>query len=228
LRVGVRSSARSGSAALATHSCPCVTPAPWPQMPPHALRVPEYRRALRAGAVPKCRGGRHAVFPWRQGMLCGARIASVKFSLPERLRLSETPMKPDCSPVWQRSCSSTLLLSPQHHQTRVRRNLYLMTTRTVMYTKYRSRSSQNTVARGTATKSQMAPGVEGSSDRAGWSRDPALPILNLQRMGAIDHELQINRNQRANDPFYSRADHPESEPANLSRCTGERGETSYL
>ena len=52
---------------------------------PHALRVPEYRLALRVGSVPTPRVVMQAVFPWRQGMLCGDGIASVKFSLPERL-----------------------------------------------------------------------------------------------------------------------------------------------
>src|SRR5215469_5801357 len=52
----------------------------------HALPGPEYRLALRVGAVPTPRVIMQAVFPWRQGMLCGDWIASVKFSLPERLR----------------------------------------------------------------------------------------------------------------------------------------------
>ena len=80
-----RSSVRSGAAAPATRGCALVTPAPWPPMPPHALPVPEYRLALRVGSVPKPRVGMQAVCPWGQDMPYGDRIASVKFSLAERL-----------------------------------------------------------------------------------------------------------------------------------------------
>src|SRR5262249_47377576 len=75
---GVRSSARSGSAVLAT-------PASCLLRSPHALRVPEYRLALRVGSVATPRVIMPAVFPWRQGTPCGDIIASVKLSQPERL-----------------------------------------------------------------------------------------------------------------------------------------------
>src|SRR5207247_10010881 len=77
---GVRSSARSGSAVLAT-------PASCLLKSPHALRVPEYRLALRVGSAPTPRVIMQAVFPWRQGTPRGDMIASVKFSQPERLPL---------------------------------------------------------------------------------------------------------------------------------------------
>src|SRR5262249_30094780 len=67
---GVRSSARSGAAVLAT-------PASWLLRSPHALRVPEYRLALRVGSVATPRVIMQAVVPWRQGTPCGKIIASV-------------------------------------------------------------------------------------------------------------------------------------------------------
>src|SRR5205823_15115836 len=54
---------------------------------PHALPAPEYRLAPRVGSIPTPRVVMPAGFPWRQGMLCGDGIASVKFSLPEQLLL---------------------------------------------------------------------------------------------------------------------------------------------
>ena len=77
--------ARCGGAAPVTRGCPLVTPAPWPPMPPHALPVPEERRALRVESGPIPRVRIQAVFPWRQGRPCGDMIASVTFSQPERL-----------------------------------------------------------------------------------------------------------------------------------------------
>src|SRR5687768_1126197 len=76
--VGVRSSARSGSVVLAPPPS-CLLKSP------HALLAPEYRLALQVGSVPTPRVIMQAVFPWRQGTPCGDRIASVKFSQPERL-----------------------------------------------------------------------------------------------------------------------------------------------
>src|SRR5207248_3535646 len=52
---------------------------------PHALPAPEYRLAPRVGSIPTPRVVMPAGVPWRQGMLCGDGIASVKFSLPEQL-----------------------------------------------------------------------------------------------------------------------------------------------
>src|SRR5262245_60079423 len=80
--VGVRRSARSGSVVLATPPS-CLLKSP------HALRVPEYRLALRVGSVPTPRVIMQAVFPWRQGTPCGDMIASVTFSQPERLPQAE-------------------------------------------------------------------------------------------------------------------------------------------
>src|SRR5688500_5633570 len=79
LMVGVRSSARSGSVVLAPPPS-CLLKSP------HALLAPEYRLALQVGSVPTPRVIMQAVFPWRQGTPCGDRIASVKFSQPERLQ----------------------------------------------------------------------------------------------------------------------------------------------
>src|SRR5947209_10155055 len=55
---------------------------------PHALPAPEYRLAPRVGSIPTPRVVMPAGFPWRQGMLCGDGIASVKFSLPEQLPIA--------------------------------------------------------------------------------------------------------------------------------------------
>src|SRR5262245_12155608 len=77
---GVRSSARSGLAVLAT-------PASCLLRSTHALREPEYRLGLRVGSVSTPRVIMQAVFPCRQGTPCGDLIASVKLSQPERLRI---------------------------------------------------------------------------------------------------------------------------------------------
>src|SRR5215208_5430473 len=81
---GGKSSARSGSAGLAT-------PASCLLKSPHALRVPEYRLVLWVGSVPTPRVIMQAVFPWRQGTPCGDMIASGKFSQPERLQGQQLP-----------------------------------------------------------------------------------------------------------------------------------------
>src|SRR5262249_39271890 len=75
---GVRSSASSGAAVLAT-SAPCLPRAP------HVLRGPEYRLVLRVGSVATPRVIMPAVCPWRQGTPCGELITSVKLAQPERL-----------------------------------------------------------------------------------------------------------------------------------------------
>src|SRR5712691_10547711 len=82
---GGKNSVKSGSAVPATCRPAPVRRGPWMSRSPHALPAPEYRLAPRVGSVPKSRGVMQAVFPWRQGMPYGDQIASVKFSLAERL-----------------------------------------------------------------------------------------------------------------------------------------------
>src|SRR5215467_3540324 len=83
---GGKNSVTSGAAVPATYRPAPVTRGPGMSRSPHALLAPEYRLAPRVGAIPTPRVVMPAGFPWRQGMLCGDAIASVKFSLPVRLR----------------------------------------------------------------------------------------------------------------------------------------------
>src|SRR5712692_5896089 len=83
---GGTNSVTSDSAVPATCRPAPARRGPWRSRSPHALPAPEYRLAPRVGSVPKPRGVMQAVFPWGQGMPYGDRIASVKFSLAERLR----------------------------------------------------------------------------------------------------------------------------------------------
>src|SRR5262252_3278419 len=82
---GGKNSVTSGAAVPATCRPAPVTRGPWMSRSPHALPAPEYRLAPRVGSMPTPRVVMPAGFPWRQGMLCRDGIASVKFSLPERL-----------------------------------------------------------------------------------------------------------------------------------------------
>src|SRR5712692_6001445 len=82
---GGTNSVTSDSAVPATCRPAPARRGPWRSRSPHALPAPEYRLAPRVGSVPKPRGVMQAVFPWGQGMPYGDRIASVKFSLAERL-----------------------------------------------------------------------------------------------------------------------------------------------
>src|SRR5215217_4735712 len=83
---GGKNSVTSGSAVPATCRPAPVRRGPWRSRSPHALPAPEYRLAPRVGSVPTPRVGMQTVFPWRQGMPYGDQIASVKFSLAERLQ----------------------------------------------------------------------------------------------------------------------------------------------
>src|SRR4029453_1090327 len=58
---------------------------PWQSMSLPVLPVSEYRPALRGGAPPTCPVGMPLLGPWRQGMLRAAVIATMKFSLAERI-----------------------------------------------------------------------------------------------------------------------------------------------
>src|SRR5262245_61702752 len=84
---GGKHSVTSGAAVPATCRPALVRRGPWMSRSPHALPAPEYRLAPRVGSMPTPRVVMPAGFPWRQGMLCRDGIASVKFSLPERLHL---------------------------------------------------------------------------------------------------------------------------------------------
>src|SRR5215475_7886136 len=86
---GGKNSVTSGAAVPATCRPALVRRGPWMSRSPHALPAPEYRLAPRVGSMPTPRVVMPAGFPWRQGMLCRDGIASVKFSLPERLRATE-------------------------------------------------------------------------------------------------------------------------------------------
>src|SRR5262245_8539532 len=76
----------SGAAGPATCRPAPVRRGPGVSRSPHALHAPAYRLVPRVVSIPTPRVVRPAGFPWRQGMLCGDGIASVKFSLPERLQ----------------------------------------------------------------------------------------------------------------------------------------------
>src|SRR6266849_4327652 len=82
---GGKNSVTSDSAVPATCRPAPVRRGLWRSRSPHALPAPEYRLVPRGGSIPTPRVVIQAVFPWRQGMLCGDGIASGKFSLPERL-----------------------------------------------------------------------------------------------------------------------------------------------
>src|SRR5207248_7962892 len=82
---GGKNSVTSGAAVPATCRPAAVRRGPWMSRSPHALPAPEYRLAPRVGSIPTPRVVMPAGVPWRQGMLCGDGIASVKFSLPEQL-----------------------------------------------------------------------------------------------------------------------------------------------
>src|SRR5215813_1806252 len=90
---GGKHSVTSGAAVPATCRPALVRRGPWMSRSPHALPAPEYRLAPRVGSMPTPRVVMPAGFPWRQGMLCRDGIASVKFSLPERLRLAQQPVR---------------------------------------------------------------------------------------------------------------------------------------
>src|SRR5262249_37694678 len=82
---GGKNSVTSGAAGPAMCRPVPVRRGPWMSRSPHALPAPEYRLVPRVGSIPTPRVVMPAGFPWRQGMLCEDGIASVKFSLPERL-----------------------------------------------------------------------------------------------------------------------------------------------
>src|SRR5215217_7342345 len=104
---GVKSSARSGSAGLAT-------PASCLLKSPHALRVPEYRLVLWVGSVPTPRVIMQAVFPGRQGTPCGDMIASGKFSQPERLPAREPGRAERIAPPPRNGLHATAQIPPVH------------------------------------------------------------------------------------------------------------------
>src|SRR5215471_5546527 len=85
-----KNSVTSGAALPATCRPAPVRRGPGMSRSPHALPAPEYRLVPRVGSIPTPRVVMPAGFPWRQGMLCGDGIASVKFSLPERLLITGT------------------------------------------------------------------------------------------------------------------------------------------
>jgi transposase len=66
-------------------------------MLPDVFPAPEYRLGLRGVFVPKCRVVKQAVVPWRQGTPCEDVIASVTFTLAERLHSKDH--RPDLKQV---------------------------------------------------------------------------------------------------------------------------------
>jgi hypothetical protein len=54
-------------------------------MPALVLPVPEYRLEFRVGSIPKCQVVMPLVCPWRQGTPHAAVIATMTFSLAERV-----------------------------------------------------------------------------------------------------------------------------------------------